>query len=96
MSERSRASSLTWLAVNREEHAALLREVQGFLADELDAELGEIATQQFLDGICELLGPAIYNHAIEDARKTLAMRAHTLEEDVFGLRKLPPRRNRAR
>lgn len=94
MSERGRASSLTWLALNREEHAALTREVQAFVAAELDTELGEIATQQFMDGICELLGPAIYNHAIEDARRTLAMRATALEEDVFSLRKLPPRRRR--
>lgn len=96
MPERARASSLTWLAVTREEHAALTREVQGFVTDELDLELGEIATQQFMDGICELLGPAIYNKAIEDARRTLAMRANALEEDVFSLRKLPNRRSRPR
>lgn len=64
----------------RTQAVALLRE---YLANELDAEVGELKATLLLDFIVRELGPTIYNQAIGDARTFLDERLADLGAVCF-------------
>jgi uncharacterized protein (DUF2164 family) len=64
----------------RKHAVAVLRQ---YLADELDAEVGELKATLLLDFIIRELGPTIYNQAIGDARGFLDERLADLGAVCF-------------
>lgn len=59
-----------------------LQDLQQYLLNEFDVELGEFEAEEILTFFCENLGPAIYNSGVNDARKYMERRFEEAVEDL--------------
>jgi uncharacterized protein (DUF2164 family) len=60
----------------------LIRRLQGFFLKEFDEELSRFRAEQVLDFHLEVLGPQLYNQAVQDARKYMQDRLDDLDGEV--------------
>ncbi|MNL81324.1 hypothetical protein D3C87_2084050 [compost metagenome] len=49
--------------------------------------MGRMAAEQVLDFMIGLVGPAVYNQALTDARNLLNERMQSLDDDLYSLEK---------
>lgn len=77
--------------INKEEKIQIIQMVQNYFKDEMLEELGNLATEQLIDYITDLVKPHIYNQALFDANKTIKAYQSQLEDALFILEK-PTRR----
>ncbi len=71
--------------LSREERNKLIQEIQFFFEEERDEEIGIIAGGTVLEFFLEILGPQIYNKALDDARVWYMKRMEDLELDFDSL-----------
>ncbi|MGM7722560.1 DUF2164 domain-containing protein [Metabacillus sp. Hm71] len=62
-------------------------EIKSFFYNERDEEIGEIASDSFLDFCMEKLGPYFYNEGVQDAIKIINERNMNAEEDLYSLKR---------
>lgn len=60
----------------------LVRRVQGFFLEEFDEEVTPFRAEQVLDFAVSVVGPQIYNQAVQDARKFVQERLDDLDGEV--------------
>lgn len=53
-----------------------------FYLEELDEDLSEFRADQLLDFVLEVIGPQIYNQAVQDARGYMQLKLDDLDGDV--------------
>ncbi|MCE5170448.1 DUF2164 domain-containing protein [Paenibacillus profundus] len=70
----------------REQKKELVEQIKSYF-DERGEAMGDIAAEQTVDDMLAMLGPIIYNQALEDARKLLTERMMNLEDDLYALHK---------
>ncbi|HAO60085.1 MAG TPA: DUF2164 domain-containing protein [Psychrobacter sp.] len=75
------------LQLDKEEEEALLDELREYMSDELDMDLGNLPAKFLLDFMVSLIGPKIYDQAIEDAEPWLYDRFTGILEDLSALKK---------
>ncbi|ANY70085.1 hypothetical protein BBD42_29000 [Paenibacillus sp. BIHB 4019] len=75
------------LKMPREQKQQLIEQVQHYFELERSEEIGTIAAEQLLDHMVALLGPHVYNQAIQDARKTVVERMQAMEDELYALEK---------
>ena len=75
------------LQLEKEEEEALLDELREYMSDELDMDLGNLPAKFLLDFMVSLIGPKIYDQAIEDAEPWLYDRFTGILEDLSALKK---------
>ena len=75
------------------ERTELVRQIQQHFEDEFELELGDLRAGFVLEFFSKLLGAALYNRALADARAIVADRAQTIDEELFGLTRDTPRRD---
>ena len=75
------------LQLDNEEEEALLDELREYMSDELDMDLGNLPAKFLLDFMVSLIGPKIYDQAIEDAEPWLYDRFTGILEDLSALKK---------
>lgn len=71
----------------REQKEQLIQRMQQFFELERSETIGSIAAEQLLDFVIGEIGPHMYNHAINDARKVVLVRMQTLEDELYALEK---------
>lgn len=69
----------------REQKLEIVSKMQRYFNSEFSEEIGQLATEIFLDFILKEISPYIYNQAIKDARSIIEQRMMLLEEDVCAL-----------
>lgn len=74
------------------EKERIIEEIIVYMEKERGETLGRLAAEQLMDFMLEQLGPAVYNHAVADARSLAVERLQGLEEDLFALEKRPVRK----
>ena len=73
------------LKLTKEQKAEAVRQLQQYLRDDHDVELGDLGTEMLLEFVAKITGPISYNEAVEDARAIAANRADTIQEELLGL-----------
>ena len=66
-----------------ERKAEILRRLTSLFASEFDEKLSPFRAEQILTFFLQNLGPALYNQAIQDARKYMAERLDDLDATFF-------------
>ena len=80
------------MKIPREQKLEAVRQLQQYVRDQLDQELGDLPAELLFDFMSNLLGPFHYNEALADARKVAAERHESLNDDLIALeRPLPSR-----
>lgn len=75
------------LQLTREQKQQFIEDVQYYFETERGESIGSIAAEGFIDNMISLLGPAIYNQALGDARKLLMERVAAIEDELYALEK---------
>jgi uncharacterized protein (DUF2164 family) len=74
-----------FIKLPREQKLEIAGKMQRYLNTEFSEEIGQLATEIFLDFILKEISPYIYNQAIKDARSIIEQRMILLEEDICAL-----------
>ena len=64
---------------------AMVRELQAWLLEERDEDVGELAAGFILDFVLDLAGPDLYNAALTDAAKAFREHADIVEAELASL-----------
>lgn len=71
--------------IQRERRRAMVRELQAWLREEQDEDVGELAAGFLLEFVVGLSGPDLYNAALADAAKAFNQHAEIVEADLAAL-----------
>lgn len=71
----------------REQKDEMIGRIQRYFELERSETIGTVAADQLLDFMIRELGPFVYNQAIQDARKTVAERMQSMEDELYALEK---------
>ncbi|WP_138752012.1 DUF2164 domain-containing protein [Paenibacillus sinopodophylli] len=71
----------------KEQKEQLTARIQHYFELERSETIGSIAAEQLLEFVIQEIGPHLYNHAINDARKAVLERMQTLEDELYALEK---------
>ncbi|MBP1961650.1 DUF2164 domain-containing protein [Paenibacillus aceris] len=74
------------LKLPKEEKEALIIDLQEHMESDHGVTMGNLAAEQLIDYMIGQLTAPIYNHAIEDASKTMMERMSVLEEDLYAMK----------
>ncbi len=66
-----------------EKRQEILRTFTSFYYNEFDEEISEYRAQQVLDFFMNILGPPVYNQAIQDARAFISEKLDDLDVEFF-------------
>lgn len=75
------------IKLSKEEEEALLDRLRGYMNEEFDLDIGNLPAKFLLDFMVDLIGPTIYNQAINDAEPWLYERFTSILEDSHALKK---------
>ena len=75
------------LQLDKEDEELLLDELRAYMSDELDMDMGNLPAKLLLDYMVDLIGPKIYDQAIEDSEPWLYDRFTSILEDLSVLKK---------
>jgi len=78
----------------KEEKDQIVRNVQQYFEEERSEAIGNLATEQIVDHMMQLLGPYLYNKAIADARAVFLEKISQVDDELYALEKQAPRRGR--
>lgn len=70
-----------------EEKRKMIEEIQCFLSQEHDLDLGIIAAENVYDFFLEMLGDRIYNMGLDDAKKFYKKYADSMDDEYYTLYK---------
>lgn len=69
------------------EKKQIISQIQTFMENEFEINLGELGSENLLSFFTDLIGPSIYNKGIYDARILLNESMLSIEENLFSLEK---------
>ncbi|CCN48613.1 conserved hypothetical protein [Vibrio nigripulchritudo MADA3029] len=78
---------MTDIKIERDKKNELVEELQRYLIDELDTEVGQFEAEFLLDFFVEKAGPAIYNQALMDARAVIERKVADIDDELYGIEK---------
>ncbi|KKI89989.1 hypothetical protein WQ54_22910 [Bacillus sp. SA1-12] len=73
--------------LSKEARNRMKEEIKSYFYNERDEEIGEIATDSFLEFCMEKLGPYFYNEGVQDAIKIINERNMQSEDDLYSLKR---------
>ena len=71
--------------IDTQRRRAMAPELQGWLLEEWDEEVGELAAGFLRDFVLDLAGPDLYNAALADAAKAFREHADIVEAEIASL-----------
>lgn len=71
--------------VDRQRRRGMVRELQAWLREERDEDVGELAAGFILDFVLDLAGPDLYNAALTDAARAFREHAEIVEAEIASL-----------
>lgn len=78
----------------KEEKEQIVRSVQQYFEEERSETIGNLAAEQIVDHMLQLLGPYLYNKAIADARAVVLEKISQVDDELYSLEKQPHRDRR--
>ena len=78
----------------KEEKEQIVRSVQQYFEEERSETIGNLAAEQIVDHMLQLLGPYLYNKAIAGARAVVLEKISQVDDELYALEKQPPRSER--
>ncbi|MGC4379063.1 DUF2164 domain-containing protein [Fictibacillus sp. Mic-4] len=78
---------MMFLKLPREQKEQMISEIQQYFYKERGEEIGHLAAENMLDFFMKHAGPILYNQAISDARRLVADRMASIEDDLYALEK---------
>ena len=75
------------IKLSKEEEEALLDNLRDYMSEEFDLDIGNLPAKFLFDFMVDLIGPTIYNQAIDDAEPWLYERFMGILEDSHALKK---------
>ena len=75
------------IKLSKEEEKVLLDRLNEYMSEEFDLDIGNLPAKFLFDFMVDLIGPTIYNQAIDDAEPWLYERFMGILEDSHGLKK---------
>lgn len=82
MPDKATAGSMK-IKLSDEKKQGILREFASFYYNEFDEELSDYRTEQVLNFFMNILGPPVYNQAINDARAFISEKLEDLDAEFF-------------
>lgn len=73
------------LKLPRELKTSLIHQIQAYFEMERSETIGELAAENLLDYVIGLVGPVIYNQAVEDVRSVVAELMERMDEEIHAL-----------
>lgn len=70
------------IELTEERRRELISRLGGFYLEEFDEELSPFRAEQLLDFVLDVLGPQVYNQAVQDARGYLQTKLDELDGEV--------------
>lgn len=71
------------LQIDQERRERLTGQLQSFFLDEFDEDLSAFRASEILDFCMGILGPQVYNQAVQDARGFMQQRLDDLDGEVY-------------
>lgn len=71
------------ITLSEARRAALVSAIQARFSDHFDETLSAFRAEQLLDMMVDLIGPGIYNQAVQDVRAHLQSRLDDLDGEVY-------------
>ena len=75
------------ITLSKEEEEVLLDRLRDYMNEEFDLDIGNLPAKFLFDFMVDLIGPEIYNQAIDDAEPWLYDRFIGILEDSHALKK---------
>ncbi|TDF95155.1 DUF2164 domain-containing protein [Paenibacillus piri] len=75
------------IKIPKEQKTEMIRDVQAYFEEERSESIGDLGAEQFIDYMIKVLGPHIYNQAIEDSRKLISEKMNQLDDELYTLEK---------
>ena len=75
------------IKLSKEEEEALLDRLRDYMIEEFELDIGNLPAKFLFDFMVNLIGPKIYNQAIDDAEPWLYERFTSILEDSHALKK---------
>lgn len=75
------------IKLSKEEEEVLLDSLRDYMNEEFDLDIGNLPAKFLFDFMIDLIGPTIYNQAIDDAEPWLYERFISILEDSHALKK---------
>lgn len=70
------------LEIDPQRRTDLVEDLQALFRDDFDIELSDFRAEQVVELTIKLVGPSIYNQAVQDTRKHLQKKLDDLEAEV--------------
>lgn len=71
------------IRIDDERRQHLIGRLRAFFQEEFDEEISDFRASQLLDFLVAMLGPQVYNQAVQDARAFMQRKLEDLEGDVY-------------
>ncbi len=74
-------------SLDKETRARLVGQIQRYLEDELELEIGNMETEFLIDFLATNLGASFYNLGLKDAQALLARKMDDITDEFYALEK---------
>ena len=71
------------LSLSPERRQRLIEELRKMSEQDFDIRLSDFQAGELVDRLAALIGPAVYNEAVQDVRRNLQRRLDDLDGEVF-------------
>lgn len=76
---------MTELKLEKDARARLASQIQRFLDEELDVEIGNMDADRLIDFLSTSLGARFYNLGLKDAQALFARKADDINDEIYAL-----------
>ncbi|MBD1559031.1 DUF2164 domain-containing protein [Vibrio sp. S9_S30] len=75
------------IEIERRKKNELVEELQEYLLNEMDTEVGQFEAEFLLDFFVTKAGPAIYNQALTDAKVVIERKFADIDDELYSIEK---------
>lgn len=73
------------LSLKKEDRTRLALQIQHFMDNELEIEIGNMDAERLIDFLAGSLGAKFYNQGVKDAGALIARKADDIQDELYGL-----------
>ncbi|WEK56015.1 MAG: DUF2164 domain-containing protein [Candidatus Cohnella colombiensis] len=78
---------ITPIKLPREDKEQIIDKVQAYFEEERSETLGNLAAEQLIDFMIQVIGPYLYNKAISDARVLITEKINQIDDELYAIEK---------
>ncbi|WP_226669456.1 DUF2164 domain-containing protein [Metabacillus litoralis] len=76
-----------FIKIGKEDKDVIIEEIKYFFSEERNEQIGDIASEAFLEFCIEKLGPYFYNAGVQDSIKLIHNRNTQTDDDLHSLKR---------